>query len=196
VFAGLFVLLAGVGWLSARMARRASAAAGPGGTPGYTRAPAVAGRPATATSGAATSRAATSGAGTGGAGTSAAPAALARILPFATVAIAALVPLAAGLYLATSTAWTLAERAGLAAPRRRGQPWTTGARLVSAHYNRIRRLALGRSMRPAKEPVISRQADDGIFRSAESYDRRLTRRRQICRRITLQSDSDSSIYSV
>jgi YidC/Oxa1 family membrane protein insertase len=76
VFAGLFVLLAGVGWLSARMARRASAAAG--------------------------------GAGTGGA-----PAALARVLPFATVAIAAFVPLAAGLYLATSTAWTLAERAVL-----------------------------------------------------------------------------------
>ena len=98
VFAGLFVLLAGIGWLSARMARRAGAAAGPGGTPENTRAPAVTGRPATAT---------------GGAGTSGAPAALARILPFATVAITAFVPLAAGLYLATSTAWTLAERAVL-----------------------------------------------------------------------------------
>jgi YidC/Oxa1 family membrane protein insertase len=73
VFAGLFVLLAAVGWLSARMARRASGQAGPGG----------------------------------------AQAALARVLPFATVAIAAFVPLAAGLYLATSTAWTLAERAVL-----------------------------------------------------------------------------------
>jgi YidC/Oxa1 family membrane protein insertase len=85
VFAGLFVLLAGIGWLSARMARRASAATGPRG-----------------------------------AGASGAPAALARMLPFATVAIAAFVPLAAGLYLATSTAWTLAERAVLgrsAAPR-------------------------------------------------------------------------------
>jgi len=71
VFAGLFLLLVAVGWLSARMARRASGPAG------------------------------------------GAPAALARVLPFATVAIAAFVPLAAGLYLATSTAWTLAERAVL-----------------------------------------------------------------------------------
>jgi len=70
VFAGLFALLAGIGWLSARMARRA------GGT----------------------------GAASGTA------AALVRLLPFATVAIAAFVPLAAGLYLAASTAWTLAER--------------------------------------------------------------------------------------
>ena len=108
VFAGLFVLLAGIGWLSARMARRASAAAGPGGMPGDTRAPAVAGRPATATGGATPGRT-----GPGGAGTSGAPAALARMLPFATVAIAAFVPLAAGLYLATSAAWTLAERAVL-----------------------------------------------------------------------------------
>jgi YidC/Oxa1 family membrane protein insertase len=36
---------------------------------------------------------------------------LMRILPFATVAFAALVPLAAGLYLLTTTAWTAAERA-------------------------------------------------------------------------------------
>jgi YidC/Oxa1 family membrane protein insertase len=34
-----------------------------------------------------------------------------RILPFATVAFAALVPLAAGLYLLTTTAWAAAERA-------------------------------------------------------------------------------------
>ena len=81
VFAGLFVLLAGLGWLSARMARRA-AAAGSGETPS----------------------------------TSGAPAALARVLPFATVAVAAFVPLAAGLYLVTSTAWTLAERALLHRP--------------------------------------------------------------------------------
>jgi len=36
---------------------------------------------------------------------------LMRILPFATVAFAALVPLAAGLYLLTTTAWAAAERA-------------------------------------------------------------------------------------
>jgi YidC/Oxa1 family membrane protein insertase len=40
-----------------------------------------------------------------------------RLLPFVTVAIAAFVPLAAGLYLATSTAWTLAERAVLGRSR-------------------------------------------------------------------------------
>jgi YidC/Oxa1 family membrane protein insertase len=39
------------------------------------------------------------------------PAALTRMLPYATVAVAAFVPLAAALYLVTSTAWTLAERA-------------------------------------------------------------------------------------
>jgi YidC/Oxa1 family membrane protein insertase len=37
--------------------------------------------------------------------------ALLRVLPFATVVIAALVPLAAGLYLVTTTAWAAAERA-------------------------------------------------------------------------------------
>jgi YidC/Oxa1 family membrane protein insertase len=83
VFAGLFVLLAGIGWLSARMARRTAVTAAMTG-------------PAAMTSTAAAS------------GT---PAVLVRLLPFATVAIAAFVPLAAGLYLATSTAWTLAERA-------------------------------------------------------------------------------------
>jgi YidC/Oxa1 family membrane protein insertase len=35
---------------------------------------------------------------------------LIRLLPFGTVLIAAIVPLAAGLYLVTTTAWTLAER--------------------------------------------------------------------------------------
>ena len=82
VFAGLFVLLAGIGWLSARMARRASG-------------------PAALTATAATGTPPASGA----------QATVVRLLPFATVAIAAFVPLAAGLYLATSTAWTLAERA-------------------------------------------------------------------------------------
>jgi len=82
VFAGLFVLLAGIGWLSARMARRAAAAdtaARPGGA---------------------------LGAPSGGA-----PGALARLMPYVTVVMAAFVPLAAGLYLVTTTAWTLAERA-------------------------------------------------------------------------------------
>jgi YidC/Oxa1 family membrane protein insertase len=106
VFAGLFMLLAAVGWLSARMARRAGGPAGPGGTPASTRAPAGTRRPG-AGAGAADAAAA------GATAASGAQAALARVLPFATVAIAAFVPLAAGLYLATSTAWTLAERAVL-----------------------------------------------------------------------------------
>jgi YidC/Oxa1 family membrane protein insertase len=37
--------------------------------------------------------------------------ALARVLPYLTVAIAAFTPLAAGVYLVTSTAWSVAERA-------------------------------------------------------------------------------------
>jgi YidC/Oxa1 family membrane protein insertase len=42
-----------------------------------------------------------------------APGAVLRALPFATIAVAAYVPLAAGLYLLTTTAWTAAERAAL-----------------------------------------------------------------------------------
>jgi YidC/Oxa1 family membrane protein insertase len=91
VFAGLFALLAGIGWLSARMARRAGPA---GATAAVTAPSAVAGAAASGTQ-----------------------AALAWVLPFATVAIAAFVPLAAGLYLATSAAWTLAERAVLGRSR-------------------------------------------------------------------------------
>ena len=36
------------------------------------------------------------------------------VLPYTTLAIAAVMPLAAGIYLLTTTAWTLAERAVLA----------------------------------------------------------------------------------
>jgi YidC/Oxa1 family membrane protein insertase len=82
VFAGLFVLLAGLGWLSARLARLMSvqpAAAAPGAAPG-------------------------------GAGQAAGLGALTRLLPYLTVVFAAFVPLAAGIYLLVSTAWSLAER--------------------------------------------------------------------------------------
>jgi YidC/Oxa1 family membrane protein insertase len=104
VFAGLFLLLAGIGWLSARLARRASAPA--------TR---TAGAPATRTAGTRTAGGAATGisggpAGLGGA-TTAVPAALARVLPYLSTAVAAFVPLAAGLYLVTTAAWTLGERA-------------------------------------------------------------------------------------
>ena len=73
VFLGLFALLAGLCWLSARLARQMTAQAG---------------GPATA----------------GGAGL------LIRALPYLTVVIAAFAPLAAGIYLLTSLAWSLAER--------------------------------------------------------------------------------------
>jgi YidC/Oxa1 family membrane protein insertase len=77
VFLGVFALLAGLCWLSARfgrlmMARAAGAEPGP--------------------------------AGAGSAGL------LARVLPYLTVVIAAFAPLAAGIYLLTSLAWSLAER--------------------------------------------------------------------------------------
>jgi YidC/Oxa1 family membrane protein insertase len=87
VFAAMFALLTLVAWLSARAARRwaVSAPAQPPGPPGQQR-----GAPAQQQ---------------GALGF------LMRILPFATVAFAALVPLAAGLYLLATTAWAAAERA-------------------------------------------------------------------------------------
>lgn len=80
VFAGLFLLLAGLAWLSARITRRVAAP---------------------------------------GAGATGAVSALAKVVPYLTVAFAAFLPLASGLYLATTSAWTLAERAVL---RRRLSP--------------------------------------------------------------------------
>jgi YidC/Oxa1 family membrane protein insertase len=77
VFAGLFLVLGGIGWLTARLTRKAAAA----------------GRSPTAASPA-----------------GAAPAAIIRFVPYLSVVFAAFLPLAAGLYLATTSAWTLAER--------------------------------------------------------------------------------------
>ena len=77
LFLGLFVLLAGVGWLAARITRAASGPSAP-----------AAGQPA-------------------GYGL------LSKVLPYTTVVIAAFVPLAAGLYLLTTSAWTGVERAVL-----------------------------------------------------------------------------------
>jgi len=120
VFAGLFLLLAGIGWLSARLARRigvpgvapSATATGPPRTPAarptrttVTRAPRTpAVRP---------TRTTITGAPEATRGSTAATvsAALARVVPYFTVAVAAFVPLAAGVYLLTTTAWTLAERA-------------------------------------------------------------------------------------
>jgi YidC/Oxa1 family membrane protein insertase len=122
VFAGLFLLLAGIGWLSARLARRIGApAAGLGITAtGPARALAApvarpripAARPARTTviGPAGTTVTGPAEATRGGAAASVS-AALARVLPYFTVVVAAFVPLAAGVYLLTTTAWTLAERA-------------------------------------------------------------------------------------
>jgi YidC/Oxa1 family membrane protein insertase len=76
VFLGVFALLAGLCWLSARLGRLMTAQATD-----------------TQATGAA--------AGTG---------LLIRVLPYLTVVIAAFAPLAAGIYLLTSLAWSLAER--------------------------------------------------------------------------------------
>jgi YidC/Oxa1 family membrane protein insertase len=89
VFLGVFALLAGLCWLSARLGRLMTAQGG--------------------------QRAAVPAGGSG---------LLARVLPYLTVVIAAFAPLAAGIYLLTSLAWSLAER-GLYWRRAAGkQGWT------------------------------------------------------------------------
>jgi YidC/Oxa1 family membrane protein insertase len=91
VFLGLFALLAAICWLSARVARRMSATLAPTAPGAGARAGARAGAGA-------------------GAGAEAALGAVGRVLPYITVVIAAFAPLAAGIYLVTSTAWSVAER--------------------------------------------------------------------------------------
>jgi YidC/Oxa1 family membrane protein insertase len=81
VFVGVFALLAGLCWLSARLGRLMTA---PGVQAGL----------------------------------------LARVLPYLTVVFAAFVPLAAGIYLLTSLAWSLAERAFYWRRGASGKGWT------------------------------------------------------------------------
>ena len=134
VFIGLLGLIAMVAWFSARVARQAAA---PGavlaggkalsGRQAKSGRPARSGRPApsaavpavAAQSLWAARRSAPSAKPAGAAKPAAVPGWLTRLLPYATVVIAAVVPLAAGVYLLTTTAWTTAERALL---RRRIQP--------------------------------------------------------------------------
>ncbi len=86
VFLALFGLLAAVAWAAARIARQARPA-GSAGSAGSAGAAGAAGRPGP-------------------------PGRLiARVLPYTTVAVAAFMPLAAGLYLLTTTAWAAGERA-------------------------------------------------------------------------------------
>jgi len=84
IFLGVFGLLAGLCWLSARLARRMTT------QPGQ----AQASKPR-----AGQAQASQSGSGL-----------LIRALPYLTVVIAAFAPLAAGIYLLTSLAWSLGER--------------------------------------------------------------------------------------
>jgi YidC/Oxa1 family membrane protein insertase len=100
VFAALFGFIALAAWLSARAARRWAAPA-----------PAQQAGKARATGGAGAIRTRGASGAAGPAGATGVTGLLLRALPFATVVIAALVPLAAGLYLATTTAWAVAERA-------------------------------------------------------------------------------------
>jgi YidC/Oxa1 family membrane protein insertase len=88
VFAGLFALLAVVAVLAVRVARRATPL---GGTAAGTAAPGSAAAASAAPGGRAASLAG-------------------WVIPFASLVTAAIVPLAAGLYLLTTTAWTLGER--------------------------------------------------------------------------------------
>lgn len=86
VFVGLFALLAGLCWLSARLGRLMTAQA-----TGISAAPGAPGAP-------------------GAAAAAGRPGLLVRALPYLTVVIAAFAPLAAGIYLLTTLAWSLAER--------------------------------------------------------------------------------------
>jgi YidC/Oxa1 family membrane protein insertase len=131
VFLGLFALLAVVGWLAARLSRKsappplltaASVPARPGrpGRPGKAAPPprnSAPGRPGKAGPAPASAPGATMGW-------------LMRVLPFTTVVIAAVMPLAAGLYLLTTTTWAAAERMIIA--RRMPAPPAPGRRDVRA----------------------------------------------------------------
>ena len=108
VFLGVFAILAVICGLSVRMARQMSAAVSPSAA--------------------------------GGARSSGGPAAsgvlglVGKVLPYATVVIAAFAPLAAGIYLVTSTGWSIAERRVFSRSRqgRNGQRGPDPARGVSA----------------------------------------------------------------
>ena len=109
VYLGLFALLAVVTWVATRISRNAAARqAAQAPAPARPARPGQPAQPATAQLG---------GAQPGGA-----VGMLLRVIPYATVAIAAVVPLAAGLYLLTTTAWAAAERAVITRRMSPGRP--------------------------------------------------------------------------
>jgi YidC/Oxa1 family membrane protein insertase len=114
VFCGLFALLAVAGWLATRVTRALAArqaAADP--APGPKGPPARRISPVPRTSPAQPAPAGQPGGVMGW---------LTRALPYTTVAVAAVMPLAAGLYLLTTTAWAAAERAVLGRRIARARP--------------------------------------------------------------------------
>jgi YidC/Oxa1 family membrane protein insertase len=118
VFAVLLLLLAAVGWLSARLARRLSPP--PSAKPAQPTRPAMPNAVKPKATSLASHRAngvrsgsprpGAAGARPGEGQPAAPPAWLAHLVPFLTPVIAAFMPLAAGLYLLTTTTWTLLER--------------------------------------------------------------------------------------
>jgi YidC/Oxa1 family membrane protein insertase len=116
VFVGLFALLAGLCWLSARLGRLMAPQA------------------------------------TGATGaTAGSPGLLVRALPYVTVVIAAFAPLAAGIYLLTTLAWSLAERMLYS----RAKGWTA---LSTDHGSRGRRFPPERPSLTQSEPRRRRTA--------------------------------------
>jgi YidC/Oxa1 family membrane protein insertase len=113
VFVGLFALLAGLCWLSARLGRLMT----------------------TQTTGA----------------TAGSPGLLVRALPYVTVVIAAFAPLAAGIYLLTTLAWSLAERMLYS----RSKGWTA---LSTDHGSRSRRFPPERPSLTQSDPRRRRTA--------------------------------------
>jgi YidC/Oxa1 family membrane protein insertase len=113
VFVGLFALLAGLCWLSARLGRlmAAQATGATAGSPGL----------------------------------------LVRALPHVTVVIAAFAPLAAGIYLLTTLAWSLAERMLYS----RAKGWTA---LSTDHGSRGRRFPPERPSLTQSDPRRRRTA--------------------------------------
>ena len=113
VFVGLFALLAGLCWLSARLGRlmTAQATGAAAGSPGL----------------------------------------LVRALPYVTVVIAAFAPLAAGIYLLTTLAWSLAERMLYSRPK----GWTA---LSTDHGSRSRRFPPERPSLTQSDPRRRRTA--------------------------------------
>jgi YidC/Oxa1 family membrane protein insertase len=114
VYLGLFALLAVVTWVATRISRNAAARQAEQ-APALARParPGQSARPGTARPGTARPGAAQPGGAIG---------VLLRVIPYTTVAIAAVVPLAAGLYLLTTTAWAAAERAVITRRMSPGRP--------------------------------------------------------------------------